>query len=178
MFSSSVRRFFDPDDYGASIRGTIAEITILARGHFSAKLTRIDLHRLWMQRFSESLPRVAHSTQPAGRTVVSFLTRPGPSLRRGGVEKTPATIILSAESDYYQRSSGPVHFGSMSLPTKEMLGTVGEINGSPSRNAMLISPRPEAMARLLRLHRKAGGLAEKTPEIIADSNAAPDWSRR
>ena len=172
MPSSSVRRFFDPDDYGASIRGTVAEITITARGRFSAKLTRIDLHRLWMQRFSETLPRVAHATLPAGRTVVSFRTRPGPSLRRGGVEKTPTTLIVSAESDYYQESAGPVHFGSMSLPTEEMLGTVGEVKQVPSGGAILISSRPEAMARLLRLHTKAGDLAEKTPEIIADSNAA------
>ena len=169
MPSSSVRRFFDPDDYGASIRWTVAEITLTARGRFSAQLTRIDLHQLWMQRFSESLPRVAHATLPAGRTVVSFRTRPGPSLRRGGVETTPTTIMLGSELDYYQQSSGPVHFGSMSLPTEEM---VGEVNGAASRSAILISPRPEAMARLLRLHREAGDLAEKTPEIITDGNAA------
>lgn len=172
MPSSSVRRFVDPDDYSASIRGTVAEITLTGRGRFSAKLTRIDLHRLWLQRFSESLPRVAHVTLPADRTVVSFRTRPGSSLRRGGVENTPSTIFLSAEADYYQRSSGPVHFGSMSLPTNELLGMVGEIKCFPSGGAMWLSPRPAAMARLLRLHRKAGDLAEKTPEIIIDSNAA------
>ena len=172
MPSSSVRRFFDPDDYGASIRGVVAEITLTGRGRFSAKLTRIDLHRLWMQRFSESLPRVAHVKLPAGRTVLSSRTRPGPSLRRGGVENPPSTIILSAELDYYQRSSGSVHFGSISLPTEEMLGAVGEIKGAPSGGAILISPRPEAMARLLRLHRKSGDLAESAPEILADRNAA------
>jgi hypothetical protein len=37
---------------------------------------------------------------------------------------------------------------------------------------MLISPSPEAMARLLRLHREAGDIAEKKSEIIADHNAA------
>ena len=172
MPSSSVRRFFDPDDYGASIRGTVAEITLTRRGRFSAKLTRIDLHRLWMQRFSESLPRVAHARLPAGRTVVSFRTRPGPSFRRGGVETTPTTIMLGSEFDYYQQSSGPVHFGSMSLPTGEMIGTVEKVKDASSGGATLISPRPEAMARLLRLHREAGDLAEKTPEIIADRNAA------
>ncbi len=174
MPSSSVRRFSDPDDYGASIRWTVAEITLTARGRFSAQLTRIDLHQLWMQRFSESLPRVAHATLPAGRTVVSFRTRPGPSLRRGGVETTPTTIMLGSELDYYQQSSGPVHFGSMSLPTEEM---VGEVNGAASRSAVFISPRPEAMARLLRLHREAGDLAERTPEIIADGNAAHGLER-
>jgi hypothetical protein len=130
MPSSSVRRCFDPDDYAASIRGTIAEITLTARGRFSAKLTRIDLHRLWMQRSSENLPRIAHTALLAGRTVISFHTRPGPSLKRGGLEQTPTRIILSAEADSHQRSSGPVHFGSMSLPIEEMMGTVEEVRGA------------------------------------------------
>ena len=46
MPSSAVRTFTDPDDYAALIRNTKAEFTITERGHFSAKLTRIDLHRL------------------------------------------------------------------------------------------------------------------------------------
>ena len=33
----------------------------LARGRFAAKIIRIDLHDLWMQRFSDNLPRVGHS---------------------------------------------------------------------------------------------------------------------
>ena len=46
------QHFTDPDDYAAAIRATTAELTVIGRGHFTAKLTRIDLHRLWMQRFS------------------------------------------------------------------------------------------------------------------------------
>ena len=52
MPSSAVRTFSDPDDYAASIRASKAEVTVTGRGQFTAKLTRIDLHRLWMQRFS------------------------------------------------------------------------------------------------------------------------------
>ena len=59
MPSSAVRTFTDPDDYAASIRATKAELTVTGRGRFAAKLIRIDLHRLWMQRFSDNLPRVA-----------------------------------------------------------------------------------------------------------------------
>ena len=71
MPSSAVRTFTDPDDYAASIRATRAELTVMGRGHFTAKLTRIHLHRLWMQRFSDNLPRVAHSAAQTGRGTMS-----------------------------------------------------------------------------------------------------------
>ena len=58
MPSSAVRTFSDPDDYATSMRATKAEVTVTGRGKFTAKLIRIDLHRLWMQRFSDNLPRV------------------------------------------------------------------------------------------------------------------------
>ena len=58
MPSSAVRTFSDPDDYATSMRATKAEVTVTGRGKFTAKLIRIDLHRVWMQRFSDNLPRV------------------------------------------------------------------------------------------------------------------------
>jgi hypothetical protein len=54
MPSSVVRTFTDPDDYAAAIRGTRAEMTVIGRGHFDAKHTQIELHRLRMQRFSDN----------------------------------------------------------------------------------------------------------------------------
>jgi hypothetical protein len=46
MPSSAVQTFTDPDGYAASIRATRAELTVMGRGHFTAKLIRIDLHQL------------------------------------------------------------------------------------------------------------------------------------
>ena len=57
MPSSTVRTFTDPDEYAAAVRQGTYELTVIERGHFTAKLTRIDLHRVWMQRFSDNLPR-------------------------------------------------------------------------------------------------------------------------
>jgi hypothetical protein len=62
MPSSAVRTFTDPDEYTASMRRGTVELTATGRGDFSAKLTRVDLHRLWMQRFSDNLPRVCDAT--------------------------------------------------------------------------------------------------------------------
>ena len=51
MPSSAVHTFADPDDYGAAIRRTkaeIFEINVTGRGRFTGKIIRIDLHSLWM----------------------------------------------------------------------------------------------------------------------------------
>jgi hypothetical protein len=121
MPSSAVRTFTDPDDYAASIRATRAELTVIGRGSFTARLTRIDLHRLWMQRFFDNLPRVAHSAAQTGRVTISFRTEPGPSLLWAGVEMKPTSIIRHSEgANSFQRSSGSACWGAMSLPVEDM----------------------------------------------------------
>jgi hypothetical protein len=62
MPSSAIRTFSDPDDYATSIRMANVQLTITGHGVFDAKLIRIDLHDLWLQRFSDNLPRIAHLT--------------------------------------------------------------------------------------------------------------------
>ena len=91
MPSSAVRTFTDPDDYAAAMRATKTELTVTGRGTFAAKLTRIDPHRLWMQRFSDNLPRIGHWTNIADRAIISFRTKPGqawakPARKRVGNE--------------------------------------------------------------------------------------------
>jgi AraC-like DNA-binding protein len=93
MPSSAVHIFTDPDDYAATIRQGTVEMTVTGRGHLNAKLTRIDLHRLWMQRFSENLPAVYHVAGWDGRAVIAFRTQPGPNLLRGGQEMYPTDIM-------------------------------------------------------------------------------------
>lgn len=121
MPSSAVRVFSDPDDYASAIRQSTYELTLTERGDFRAKLTRIDLHRLWMQRFSDNLPRISHIVDRGGRAVITFPTQPGPSQLLSGVEVRPANVMRCSEGqDYYRRSSGEAAYGSMSLPVEEM----------------------------------------------------------
>ena len=120
MPSTAVRTFSDPDDYAASIRGTSAEMTVVGRGHFKAKLTQIELHRLRMQRFSDNLPRIAHSAAVIWRAIINFRLLPGPSMLANGVELEPTSIIRHSDGlDAFQRSSGSACWGSMSLPVEE-----------------------------------------------------------
>jgi AraC-like DNA-binding protein len=177
MPSSAVRTFTDPDEYTASMRRGTVELTATGRGDFSAKLTRVDLHRLWMQRFSDNLPRVCDATNlTSGRTYITFRTRPGPNLVQSGVELHPSTLMRhNPGQDYYQRSSGSASFGTMSLPIEDIASIGEEMAGfdlTPPRDAMLVTPPPAAMARFQRVHAAAGDLAKKAPEILANPEAA------
>src|SRR5271166_4089765 len=176
MPSSAVRTFTDPDDYAAAIRATRAELTVTARGRFTARLTRIDLHLLWMQRFSENLPRIVNSANVSGRAIIWFRTRPGPGARANGVEMLPTNLIRFSEAqNYFSQSSGSACWGAMSLSVEDMASVGSAMAGCdivPPKDALTVSPRPSAMARLQRLHAAAGRLAEEAPEIIADPDAA------
>ena len=173
---STVQTFSDPEEYAASTRATRAELTVTGRGRFTAKLIRIDLHRLWMQRHSEDLARIKHSANVAGRAIISFCTQPGPSLLWSGVELHPSTIVQHSENQsHYQRSSGFTHYGSMSLPVADTVAVGAVMAGcdlTPPKDPLILTPPPLAMAKLLRLHAAAGRLAEETPEIIANPDAA------
>jgi AraC-like DNA-binding protein len=176
MPSSAIRTFTDPYDYAAAIRATRAELTVTGRGDFTAKITRIDLHSLWMQRFSDNLPRVGHSAGMSGRAIVSFRTHPGPSLLWDGVEMQPANIIRHNEGgSAFQHSSGSACWGAMSLPVEAMVSagaTLAGVDLAPPKDALTLTPSPSAMAKLQRLHAVAGQLAEDAPVVIARPETA------
>ena len=151
-------------------------MTVTGRGRLSAKVIRIDLHRLWMQRFSDNLPRVAHINGHGERAVISFRTQPGPSVSWAGFDLQPLAILrhrLGGPS--FQYTSGPSTLGALSLPLEDFESAIGVVAGSdvmPPRDTLVATPRIAAMEKLLRLHATAGYLAETSPEIIANPEAA------
>jgi AraC-like DNA-binding protein len=88
----------------------------------------------------------------------------------------PTNIVRYSEGqNYYRRSSGFAAYGSMSLPLAEMAAfgeALAAVDLTPPRDAMLVTPLPAPMARLQRLHAAAGDLAERAPEIIANSDTS------
>jgi AraC-like DNA-binding protein len=175
MPSSAVRTFSDPDETAAAIRATSAELIVTGRGAYSSRTVRIDLHRLWMQRFSDHLPQVAHITTLPGRATVIFCT-PGPSVFLGGLEVHPNSVVRHSDNEsFYQRTSGSSSRGAMSLPVEDAVATGETLGGydlTPPRAAIRITPPAVAMARLQRLHAAAADLAEMAPDIIAQPEAA------
>jgi AraC-like DNA-binding protein len=175
MPSSAVRIFTDADEYAAAIRAATVEVTVTGRGHFAAQLTRIDFHRLWMQRFSESLPRILHMGIDPGRAGFMMPTHPGTGLQWSGVEVQSEHISRHREvDDAYHLSSGPARFGAMSLPMEDVasLSTMAGSELTPPRSTLMVAAPRSAMARLQRLHSAAGHLAETAPEIISNTDAA------
>src|SRR3954465_12077793 len=169
MPSSRVCTFTEPAEYAAAIRQGTHQLTITQSGIFAAELHRIDFHRLWMQRFSENLARTSHVDGWGGRAVIAFRTQPGPRWVRNGVELRPNSISqLSPGQNYYQHSSGPSSYGTMSLPLEEFASLSMAIVGRelrPPGAAMSITPAPATMAKLQSLHAAAGLLAEEAPAV-------------
>jgi AraC-like DNA-binding protein len=176
MPSSAVRSFTDPDEYATSIRQGRVKLTVIGRGQFSAQLTRIDLHRLWMQQFAENLPRIRHTEGVGGRAVIGFPTQHSIVQSWNGVELQPTNIIRHREGgSYYQRATGVTSYGAMSLSLADMASVGAAMAGcdlAPPRDALILTPVPTAMAKLQRLHGAAGHLAETAPEVIAHPEAA------
>lgn len=176
MSSSDIRRFSDPDQYAAAVRATAARLTALGGGSFAAKLTRIDLHSLWMQRFDENLPRVAHSANMFGRAIIAFGTGEGAAPVESGVDLNAETIIRFADGQTsFQYSSGATSFASMSLPIDQLaLAGVALVGAELKPPADMVAVRPPAfvLTRLRRLHAAAAKLAEDNSAVIADPRAA------
>jgi len=176
MTGSQVSCFTDPSEYAARIRATRANLVITQAGHFSAKLIRIDLPQLWMQRFSENLPRVSHHDNMPGRAILTFPTRTGPAILRDGDEEAFGSLQRHSEGRRsFQRTTGPAHLGSLSLPVADMEAfgaTVCGYDVTPPKESLSVTPSPAAMERLQNLHAAAGHLAEHAPGVIASPEAA------
>jgi hypothetical protein len=146
-----------------------AESALMVAGSL-LKPRRVDLHRLWMQRFSDKLPRIAHSALVTGRAIITFRTRPGPSLLWAGREMQPPNIVRHNEGQQaFQQSSGSACFGAMSLPIEEMASVGAAVAGcdlTPPRDMLIVTPSPSAMARLLRLHAAAGFWPKTLPPSL------------
>jgi AraC-like DNA-binding protein len=173
--SSKFRTFAEPDEYAAAIVGASHRFTVTQRGTFSARLTFIDLHQLWMQRLSDNLPRVDNCDISAERAIIAFRAPSGVSLVQNGMQQAEHHITrLGPGRSYNQRSAGPAVYCGMSLPTDEMDTWVGTILGRdlPPTYDVMIRATSEAMARLQRLHAAAGALAEDAPQVLANSDAA------
>ena len=174
MLSSAVYTFTDPDEYTTAFRGSEARLTISARGQFSAQLTWLRLHSLQMQRFSENLPRILRVAHTHRRATISFIT--GPRQIWGGAELDPAHLTLhNLDQDHFHQSFGLASSGFMSLPIEDLMSVAATMAGrdlTPPPNALTFRPSPQALARLRHLHNAAVTLAERTPEIIANPQAA------
>ena len=173
MPSSTVSTFDDPDAYHSTIRASGVRGIITSRGNFTAELTRIDLHRLWIQRSYESLPEVIKFASSGQRIVIFFAIDPSQAvIHLNGVELPQHDIITwGAGLPRHLRSSAAFRWGAMSLPQDDLIAAGSAIIGSELRAPTFARPiRPPAplLSRLRSLHEAAGHLAKTAPDILAN----------
>lgn len=176
MPSSSVHKFTEAADYAARIRAGHIDMMAIGRGAFHAKLVQIDLHSLWMQRFSETLPRIARAATSPARAIILFPPSPRSHHVWGGREIAWGTLYrVGIGQETFQRCSELAETASMSLPIESFAATVAAITHREIKSqsdGLTIRPPSEAMARLQRLHAAAGALAESAPAILANPETA------
>jgi AraC-like DNA-binding protein len=177
MPSSAIRTFTDPDMYFAGIRNLQIDGVITKRGEFRAASTRIDLHRLWMHRIEESLPRIMRITPSGERSLILFATDLyQPAMRISGIETSQAQIAMfGLDWPYYLRSSAACGWGTMSLTPEDLAAASEAMIGRPLMPPSFprwISPPAPVASRLLQLHEAAGHLAKTAPDILAKAEVA------
>ena len=175
MPASAVSTFTEPDAYHEAIQNAEVEGVVTARGTYRTELTRIRLHRLWMQRGAESLPRVMNCKVDGTRPGILFATDQNqPAHHVGGVELPPGEIMIGSGSDYHHRSSAACRWGAMSLPVDDLAiagrAIIGRDLAVPSLTR--VRPPPALLARLLSLHEAAVQLAKNAPDILAKGEVA------
>src|SRR5689334_5173825 len=95
--SSTVQQFSDPHEYQASVRGADLRLFLTAPGQYRARLTKIAMPRLWMQRGETSLPHVAHSVWSKGRSIILIHTGAQQApMQHNGQEQSVGQILFGA----------------------------------------------------------------------------------
>jgi AraC-like DNA-binding protein len=175
MPDSEVMTFTDPDAYHVYIRRSRVEGVVTGRGEYRAESTRIDLHRLWMQRGDESLPRVLNVSTSERPAIVFATNQNQPAMHFDGRELQHEIIVTGSGLPIHFRSSGTCHWGAMSLTSKDLAAAGQAIIGreltAPPFTHSVKSPAG-ILSRLSNLHEAAGHLAKTAPDILAHPEVA------
>ena len=177
MPQSQVFTLDDPDRFQAAMRAGTYEIFVKSRGDFHARLTRIDLQRLWMQRSDTNLPWLMNAANDPERAPLLFLADDDQApLAANGREVSPGEILFYRPAATKQCwTSGSNRLASMSL-THEDLAAAGKAIAGRELRAPLASyltrPDPAKMAHLRALHTAAGELARTSPAVLATPGVA------
>jgi len=177
MPNSTTVTFSDPYEYQTSHREALQKLVVTARGKYRAKITSVELHRLWMLRGWHSLPTVSHAALREDQSPIVFPTdaRQPPSVNNGFEVKPGEMVVTCLGGEYHARTPPQKHWGSLSLTADDLAAfsrtLVGRDLKAPPETRVM-RPEPAAMSRLLSLHNAVDGLATTTPEILAHPEVA------
>jgi len=176
MPNCALQTFTDPYEYQSAVRAADVAVLLTGGGEFQAKLTTINLHRLWMRSGETSTPYIMRGAWTNERIVVSFLVGPAQApYHHNGVELTPGMILVNPLGTEFHRRSTGRRCGSMSLAPDELAASARAIVGrdlTAPAETQLVQPPPQMMVRLLNLYEAAENLAETTPDLLAHPEVA------
>jgi AraC-like DNA-binding protein len=168
-----VLNFTDPSHYTAAVRAADMQLFPTTAGDFRAEITQAVMNELWMQRFSENLPRVHTGAVRRGRKVFTFLTEDQPEVYNRGRVTTLGEICADDFEVQHVRTSGHYRLGSASLEPEVFAAACKTIVGceiDSGRDNQFIRPNPDLTNRFLQLHEMVGSIAKTTPELLEFPN--------
>src|SRR5579883_493994 len=163
--------FDDPEGFQASFRATDCEMLSQAKS-FSARLSRMDFDRLWMQRADMAGPVVFHGRSAPMRFGVVFLadSRQAHPFDEGVELSSEEVLIYPAGEVGHFWSRAASRIAMMSLDeadaARASVLTTG-LDLPPPRAVQVVRPDLPALERLRALHQKASRLAELEPAAFA-----------
>ncbi|HUN44579.1 MAG TPA: helix-turn-helix domain-containing protein [Acetobacteraceae bacterium] len=177
MIGGLVRDFQDPWSHQESFRAGIMKVVVISSGKYESKLTRIDLHRLWMHRNETSLPQVMHVQDTSDRCAVAFLVdqHQSPPCRNGDEIAPNAVIVSSINSHHHYRMPGPTRIASMSLTRPDFVAASRALTGRELAIPEVTRQIPvseQLLNRLRQLHTATCHLAANTPDVLAHPEVA------
>ena len=132
--------------------------------------------RLEISSIYESAPRIRHVQQIAMRSFFKFPALPGYAMVSGGMPVPYGSIVRHAHGEeYYEHTTGPLHWGILSWPDEEMtrLGiALAGVDLMAPRSPRVVTPAPCALTRLMRLYAAATTLSLDSPAVVASEVAA------
>lgn len=174
---SSTQSFVDVEEYRAAIRPSNTEFLLTARSQpFRSAVTKVDLIDVGMQRLTENVARVWQILVQTPRTEFVFTAQPGLPIRHRGAELADNEIALIPKGvEVRQCTSGPISVAGLSLPEDSVAPHIKALFGqdlTPPRDHFTFTIPMAMMARLRDLHTAVTGLAETSPDIIANAGVA------
>jgi AraC-like DNA-binding protein len=176
MAQNGTATFANPDDYQAGMGDAIINLIVTGGGDFNARLTWLNLRRLYVLRACENLPRIAFFSLSPAQVFVSFPASACSSLTYGGFGLQFGDVVFHSRGErMHQRTNGESQWGLISLPPEQLAACGKALTGqkitSPPGGRVL-RPSRSAAVRLLRLHSRACRLAETRHELIANPEVA------
>ena len=176
MAVGTVRTFDCAESAGEAYVTVGARLWPTGRQPFKVREHRIEFDQLWVSRVEESGPLVRQVELRPQRAHFTFPMLPQPLVTGDGIEIPFNSVVRHGnECRYYERSFGPLQWGTVSLPAEAFVLAgiaLGDCDLTPPSNAVIVHPELPAMRTLRKLCAAVADLAEDVPGLLANSELA------